>query len=376
MPNYSTLQSSKFKTNRKFVIERLLNLKTALGSSIPQKTTDKNFILATWNIREFERASYGGRLEESYMYMAEIISHFDLVAIQEVREDLHALKKLKGILGPHWNYLVSDITEGRAGNGERMAYLYDSRKIKFCNVAGEVVLPPISKKVKKPGAKKATLEQTPIAQFSRTPYLVSFQSGWFKFYLCTVHILFGDTKDLSKRVEEIKNVAMFFKKRAIAENKYSNDPDLWDKQNFILLGDFNILDRTNETFKVLTVNTDFVIPDFILKTNLSGSNVSKDKFYDQIVYNANEAVCNAKHSAAGIFDYFEHIFKNDESDFKHYDADMKDAKALSASKNKTPDMRYYKAWRTYQMSDHLPMWVEFETDFSKTYLETKINNLL
>lgn len=55
---------------------------------------------------------------------------------------------------------------------------------------------------------------------------------------------------------------------------------------------------------------------------------------------------------------------------------MKDAKALSTSKNKTADMRYYETWRTYQMSDLLPVWVEFETDFSKTYLETKMNSLL
>jgi len=195
MPNYSTLQSNKFKTNRKFVIEKLLNLKTALGSSIPQKTTDKNFILATWNIREFERASYGGRLEESYLYMAEIISHFDLVAIQEVREDMHALQKLKNILGPQWNYLVSDITEGHAGNGERMAYLYDSRKVKFCNVAGEIVLPPKEKRIKLPGSSKYTVVYEPGAKFSKTTKHFPFQIGWFKFYLFTLKILIGDTNN-------------------------------------------------------------------------------------------------------------------------------------------------------------------------------------
>ncbi|CAN5250120.1 hypothetical protein BH11BAC6_BH11BAC6_04040 [soil metagenome] len=373
MPNYYKLQGEKFKKTSKFIIERLLNLKTALAAAIPQKTADKNFILATWNIREFEKGTYGGRLAETYYYMAEIISHFDLVAIQEVRENMQALRDLKNILGPQWNYLVSDITDGTAGNGERMAFLYDSRKVKFCNVAGEIVLPPKGKKVKDAATGKNTIVYEPVAQFSRTPYLVAFQSGWFKFYLCTVHILYGDTEDLSKRVNEIKEVAMFFKTRAIEENKYTGDDDIWDRQNFILLGDFNILDRTDETYKALTENTDFKLPDFILKTNLAGSNVSKDKYYDQIVYNANEKVSNARHGKAGIFDYYEYIFKSDVSDFGHYNSDMEAAKAKSTAKNKTPDMSYYTKWRTYQMSDHLPMWVEFETDFSATYLETKMN---
>lgn len=373
MPDYSALQKKDFSSNRKFVIERLITLKAALDAEIPPKSTDKNFILGTWNIREFERATYGGRLPETYFYIAEIVSRFDLVALQEVREDLKALRHLKDVLGPHWNYLVSDVTEGRAGNGERMAFLYDSRKVRFCNVAGEIVLPPKATKVKKPGSTKSTIVYEPVAQFSRTPYLVAFQSGWFKFYLCTVHILYGDDKDLTKRVEEIKDIAMFFKKRAIDENKNAQIKDLWERQNFILLGDFNIIDRTNDTFKALTTGTDFKIPDFILKTNLTGSNVSKDKFYDQIAYNANEQVCNAKHGAAGIFDYYQYVFKNDQADFDHYKPNMKAAKEVSGSKNKEPDMRYYGTWRTYQMSDHLPMWVEFETDFSKTYLEAKMN---
>ncbi|WP_153797582.1 endonuclease/exonuclease/phosphatase family protein [Foetidibacter luteolus] len=369
MPDYSKLEKEP-GIDKAYVIERLLTLKTVLGNTIPQKTTDKNFILATWNIREFERATYGPRLPEVYYYMAEIVSHFDLVAIQEVREDLQALRRLKNILGWHWNYLVSDVTAGRAGNGERMAFLYDSRKVRFCNIAGEIVLPPKTTKEKIEGSDKTTTKTEPVAQFYRTPYLVSFQSGWFKFYLCTVHILYGDDKDLSERVREIKDVAMFFKKRAVDENKYSGDDDFWDRQNFILLGDFNIIDRTNDTFKALTDKTDFKIPDALLKINL-GSNVKRDKFYDQIVYNANKNISNVKHGKAGIFDFFEHVFKKE--DFDHYLQSMKEAKKEGA---KAPDSTYYGRWRTYQMSDHLPMWVEFETDFSQVYLETKMNAIL
>jgi len=30
---------------------------------------------------------------------------------------------------------------------------------------------------------------------------------------------------------------------------------------------------------------------------------------------------------------------------------------------------YYEEWRTFQMSDHLPLWVELEIDFSDSYLD-------
>lgn len=33
--------------------------------------------------------------------------------------------------------------------------------------------------------------------------------------------------------------------------------------------------------------------------------------------------------------------------------------------------RYYRDWRTYQMSDHLPMWIELGIDFSRQYLAYK-----
>jgi hypothetical protein len=36
--------------------------------------------------------------------------------------------------------------------------------------------------------------------------------------------------------------------------------------------------------------------------------------------------------------------------------------------------RYYlSTWRTFQMSDHLPLWVELKTDFSDEYL-TRLKN--
>ena len=57
-----------------------------------------------------------------------------------------------------------------------------------------------------PGDVLQIVSDTP-KQFVRTPYYAAFQSGWFKFSLCTAHILYGDYKDLRERVRDILPLA-------------------------------------------------------------------------------------------------------------------------------------------------------------------------
>ena len=121
------------------IAARLLALSDRLDAEIPARTLDDTLLLATWNIREFDSPAYGLRGMEPYHYIAEIISRFDLVALQEVRRDTAPLDRLCGLLGPWWKYLVTDVTEGTRGNKERMAFLYDSRKVEFGGLAGEGV---------------------------------------------------------------------------------------------------------------------------------------------------------------------------------------------------------------------------------------------
>lgn len=372
MPNYAGLKNDEFKINRKYVIQRLLTLKDSLQNVVPKKTVDDNFLLATWNIREFERASFGARLPETYYYIAEIIGAFDLVAIQEVREDIKALKIVLRILGPHWNYLVTDVTEGSLGNGERMAFVYDSRKVRFSNLAGEIVLPPNRLPKIDPNDNNERVRYEPSIQFARTPYVVAFTSGWFRFNLCTVHILYGDASDTTNRVKEIESIAQFFKKRIERENKLVPDKDYWNRINYILLGDFNILNRSDKTYLALTENSGFTVPLGIEKNALVGTNVSKDKLYDQIVMNEKEG--NSCVITAGVFDYFEQVFRLE--DFEQYKKEMKEARDKGTSNNKVVDEAYYKKWRTYQMSDHLPMWAEFDINFSERYLTDKMKDEL
>jgi len=61
------------------VAGRLLSLRHRLQKQIPQRNAQSSVLIATWNIREFGAdAKFGTRLDESLLYIAEIISHFDL----------------------------------------------------------------------------------------------------------------------------------------------------------------------------------------------------------------------------------------------------------------------------------------------------------
>jgi len=339
MPYYPKLREITPKKERARIIENILALKKSISAQVPRKTLERNLIVATWNLREFGKNNKADRLIETHFYIAEIISAFDLIAVQEIGENLDELKLLISLLGPEWDYIITDITEGASGNKERLAFIFDNRKVQFRNMAGEIVLP------EKPKAKK------PNKQIARTPFIVAFQSKWFKFYVTTVHIYYGNASKTSaeykRRVQEIGNVAEFLNKRAEKE-----------KSNHLILGDFNITGAgiDDPTMNALLKHR-FEIPETVQMLVNLNTNALRTMPYDQIAFRDQtgymEFISNS--NSAGILDYYETVFKdNDESIYKpHF------------SKTK---LKSFKEWKTYQMSDHLPLWVEFNVDFSEKYL--------
>src|SRR5215208_7064696 len=63
--------------------------------------------------------------------IAEMVSRFDVVGVQEVRGDLRALRYLLKALGPEWGFTLTDVTKGDAGNNERMAFLFDTLHVDY-----------------------------------------------------------------------------------------------------------------------------------------------------------------------------------------------------------------------------------------------------
>jgi len=335
LPFYYRLKGLDSKT-RKRVVEGIRALRHGLKSNgVPERNLERTALVATWNIREFDAAKFGPRSRESFYYIAEIISHFDVVAVQEVREDLAALDEVQDILGGWWKRIVTDVTLGASGNGERLAFLYDSRKVAFTGLAGEIVLPD--------------QKREPVLQFARTPFVCGFKAGWSTFSLCTVHIYYGkSTRDDPRRVREIQELAKRLAARGKADPRRISEPE-----NLVLLGDFNIFSRDDVTFQSL-VREGFEVPPAL--QSIPGSNVKKDKHYDQIAVMSRPGRFGLT-GRAGVFDFYEYVFRFDEEET--YAALMPPAgKKVGFSQ-----------WRTFQMSDHLPMWCELEMDFSDAYLQ-------
>jgi endonuclease/exonuclease/phosphatase family metal-dependent hydrolase len=337
------------------------------------RKSNESLLLATWNIRDFDsnKFGFGPRLAETFYYIAEIISCFDLVAIQEVNRDLSALEKVMSILGREWDYIATDTTEGTGGNGERMAFVFNKEKVWFRKIAGEVVLPDgqlivSQKKVKpkdQPNVAPETVEMK--QQFARSPFLVAFQSGWFRFSLCTVHIYFGDDsgEQLKRRIGEIEKLVKFFADRQDSASKQELDR-LGAVENYILLGDFNVVSPEHKTMAALK-SKGFEVP-----AEIDGNKIiDRDHFYDQIAVRTKDS--RFKVLGGGIVNMFADVFRDGPEDMALYDAFVPkvDPEKKLKYKAKTPEERYRK-WRTWQMSDHSPLWIEIATDFSDSYLDT------
>ena len=109
---YTYLKKIKDADEKKRTIEHLIQLRRQLDDEIPGKTAEGTLLLATWNIRQFT----DNRRPESYMYIAEILSRFDLVAIQEVKEQMKGLEEVMKILGKNWAFIATPKARKGTGN--------------------------------------------------------------------------------------------------------------------------------------------------------------------------------------------------------------------------------------------------------------------
>ena len=142
MAYYWKLRNIKPQKHRAHVAERLTALREHMRAEVMDKTRYGDLRLASWNLMHFGDGGGYWRELDAMCYIAEIIDHFDLVAVQEGNENLTQLEyMLKYHLGNDWDYIVTDTTEGAKGNQERLAFLYRKDSVTFSKIAGEIVLP-------------------------------------------------------------------------------------------------------------------------------------------------------------------------------------------------------------------------------------------
>jgi len=288
------------------------------AAKIPPSKLDESINIATWNIREFGKTK---RDEKSIHYIAEILNQFDLIGIVELRDNLEDLARVLTILGPYWRAVYSDMIPDGGGNHERVAYLYDKRAVVFNGLAAEANEP----------RDKVGLKYLPKETFWRAPYMASFRSGNFDFVVLTTHIRWGQS--IEDRQGEIAMLADWIEGKRL--DKYSEDMDL------IVMGDFNIPSRDDGLFKAIT-KYGLQIPDSLL--DAPGTDLAKGKRYDQILHRP--LYPKTFTNAGGILDFF--------IDDKHI-------------KELFPDGLTRQEF-TFQLSDHLPLWIQIKTDLDSLRL--------
>ncbi len=280
-------------------------------AKVPSSKLDESINFATWNIREFGRRE---RREESLHYIAEVLNEFDLVAIVEVRDNIEQLKRVKQYLGPYWDFIDSDYLADAGGNHERIAFLYDKRAVAHTGLASNAF----------PQRTHDGEEYVTAINWWRPPYLASFCAGSFDFILLSAHIRWGDSD--KSRVPELQMLADWVHKRT--KEKLLGDQDV------IVAGDFNIPCEDSDLFRAITSHG-LRMPDGLCGQH--GSNLAKNKRYDQILHNPK--FTKSFTVRGGVLDFFEG-----------------DHHALY------PGVKMTQSEFTYEMSDHLPLWIQIATD--------------
>jgi endonuclease/exonuclease/phosphatase family metal-dependent hydrolase len=291
---------------------------TKPGRAVPARVANR-LLVATWNIANLGAQA---RRPQDHALLAEVVGWFDLVAVQEVKDNLGGLEQLLAALPGSWRAIYSDA----AGNDERMAYLYDSAKVRPRELVGEIAVAPSDlKNVALPEATLAKFEG-----FDRNPYIASFQARDTALCLVNVHLYYGDAtapSALQRRALEAYAVARWCQKES--KSKHALTPFI------AALGDFNLpkVEPSDPIFRALT-KTGLHLPEHSTQI---GSNLAGDMHYDQVAFFPGGAGQRFT-GRTGVFDFDGAVFAD-----------------LWASKTQ----KQFRAYVRYYLSDHRPLWAEF-----------------
>jgi endonuclease/exonuclease/phosphatase family metal-dependent hydrolase len=299
-----------------FETERQALLSTKAVRGVPDKAKNK-LLAATWNLTNFGAQK---RSDDDLALMAEVISWFDLVAIQEIADDLGHLRLLMKNLPSTYKVIISDI----GGNDERAGFLYDSAKLERLELAAEVAVSPSDLHYIRMREVSGSFQG-----FDRNPYVVAFRAGELEFTAVSVHLFFGsDTYyDEDRRALEAYALSRWADQRHKAPGAYS--------QNILVMGDFNlpIRDESSHVYRALKANR-LILPKH---STAMGSSLAGDKAYDQVAFQAGGM--QDAYTNSGVFDFDREPF-------------------FLAAWDKDHD--YFYTTVKYHIADHRPLWAEFK----------------
>lgn len=183
----------------------------------------KSVVLGTFNIRKLGVVK--NKSPKAWEFLEMTCKRFDLLAIQEVMDNLEGIVELKKRMGRSYGMVVSDVTgvfPGDRGNPERLAFLFRWNRVARTELASDITYDrskvvstlfenrdafssawnEYSKKLaeweKKVRKTKPTLRLPTFLTFIRQPHFASFKipgknrADPYQFLVVNAHLLYGD----------------------------------------------------------------------------------------------------------------------------------------------------------------------------------------
>ncbi|MCA9550715.1 MAG: hypothetical protein KC933_11820 [Myxococcales bacterium] len=231
-------------------------------------------VLASFNIRKLGKQS--ARSEACWDFLAKVCRRFDLLAVQEVMEDLGGFWHLKREMGREFALIVSDTTgvfPGEQGLGERLGFVYNWSMVSRRELATDItydrskILDTLARQgpeivvalsgyaaelkaweaadaayrrkelTKRPKKPEFKVELPTFLTFIRSPFCVAFEVNGFpstkpyKFLAINAHLYFGNY--VEDRRQEFQALMQWILQRMQGDDG-TGYPDLF------LLGDLNL----------------------------------------------------------------------------------------------------------------------------------------
>lgn len=243
---------------------------SGLEFGLPERRSD-SIVIGTFNIRKL--GAVAKRSAQSWQFLRDVIANFDLIAIQEIMDDLSGFEHLLELLGDEFGMVVSDITgatPGRRGNAERLGYIFNWKRVNRTALASDITYDrseiahtlytnrtayglawddhsrkfggwerdaELRRAMGKRAKSKPALVLPRFLTFIRQPHCVSFRipgvdgAAPYEFLVVNAHLLYGTNK--REREWEFMALIEWLALRA-------KQPDKLYHSNLLLLGDCNL----------------------------------------------------------------------------------------------------------------------------------------
>lgn len=337
-----------------------------------------SLVIGSFNLRNADPRRKGLRAERSdpaWEFISMVCKRFDLLAIQEIKDSLGSLRRLKRRMGEEFSYLVSDITGNLAADDgntrERLAFLFFEPRVKHTRLASEItidrtrILEFLNKKENRTAPNKDKKDWSDFIDFLRTPFCASFEisdsstMSPYHFLAVNCHLAPRDQGD-QRRLEFMALVQWLISRAKLSKRMYH--------PNFLVMGDFNLdYDRPNSgrpridqlirenTLDVdITVNFPF-LDEGLHEKQAPKTNIRENQPYDHIGFIGADARIPGldQNSMAGNGD-------PDNFDYGIFDFAELISRALldqsySGLHKKTKGIIDRKL--EHEISDHLPVWI-------------------